>query len=398
MTYLKSIKIKNIKSHLSTNIELNQHVNILSGIGNSGKSNIIRAINFVNENRPLGTKFLSNYGDKQFSAELEFAEGNTISLTRNVSKTKKGDYKIDSSVYKINNEEYTGFGTNVPDKVKECLNLSDINIQKQLDTPYLITSSGGEFTRTINKITHIDETDKWRKDLTKSINKFNSDIESIGIENENLTIKIKKYDDLDLINDYYILCETLTNKKEKLEEKFIKILDYISNLTFINFKLNIISDQLTNLKLNVETLKQHLGSIQLLDKKCEVVEKYFNINNKLNKYSNIDSISLDKLKALDSSLKIANDKNVTLETAIKILSKINKLQGINTLKENVASMKIMLDNKTKIEYNISQTGKLLKTVFRIETVTSEFENLYSDIKICPICFSEVDINKIKDRI
>jgi len=54
----------------------------------------------------------------------------------------------------------------VPDKVRQALNMGELNIQWQLDKPFLITSGKGEISRAVNKVIDIEEATIWLSTLT----------------------------------------------------------------------------------------------------------------------------------------------------------------------------------------------------------------------------------------
>ena len=60
---IKKIIIENYQSHKKTIIELNTGVNAFIGDSDSGKSAAMRAINWVNSNRPLGEGFISDWSE-----------------------------------------------------------------------------------------------------------------------------------------------------------------------------------------------------------------------------------------------------------------------------------------------------------------------------------------------
>ena len=58
---IKSIEINNFRTHRNTKLEFAKGINALIGLPDSGKTNIIRFINWVLKNRPLGFKFHSDF-------------------------------------------------------------------------------------------------------------------------------------------------------------------------------------------------------------------------------------------------------------------------------------------------------------------------------------------------
>ena len=399
--YLKKLKIKNIKSHLDTEIEFHPNVNVICGSGGQGKSNVVRSINFPVTNRPSGGKMLSNLGDTSFSSELEFAEGNKVKLTRNVKKTKKGDIKVESSEYTLNDgESYTGFGQGIPDVIKEVINMSEINIQKQLDTPYLVTSSGGEFSRTVNRITNMDEADKWKKELSKSINNFNNSISDLGIENENLEIDLKNYDGLDTISNYLQLCEQIEFKKikkdkeiETVDSLLKKLIDTNCTHLIVSEKINLIESSLTS--INTLNIKK-----EGVESKRKLLVKLLETNEKLLKLVDIGKIdtNVQRMRKIHTERGIIGDKIKKLQAYHKVANNLTKFVELTLIEENVNKMKDILDKTKSNAYTSGLCRKYIKTINRLNVNIKEFEDNYAGMEICPLCFRPLDISIIKENI
>ena len=61
---ISKIKIKNFRSHKNTEIELSSGVNIICGDNDLGKSTILRALNWVNNNKPSGDSYITHGKNK----------------------------------------------------------------------------------------------------------------------------------------------------------------------------------------------------------------------------------------------------------------------------------------------------------------------------------------------
>jgi len=349
---LKTIAIENFKSHKDTVIDLHPHVNIIYGNPQSGKSNILRAIGLVKDNNPLGVKFLSNSikGDGTVAITLTTSEGNNVKYRKAIRVSKKGERKVRTHEFQINDDEpYAGFGHNVPDLVSKTLNLSELNIQKQLDEPYLITSSGGEFSRTVNRITNLDEANEWTQSLSKAINAIEKEtkttkkgIESIDEELESLEgldLIEKKMDNLELL---YADIKIASYKVKRLSNIKDKIVKYNEEITKLSGILTDIEEKVNKLdKLRQEQTKA-LKLVKLLVSYQKVLQ-FLSISDRLDTIEKL----YDKIKQ-----------------SVSLLKTLNKL---NTLRSEIGSAKIFL-NKEKQRY--------IKTL--------------RDIKECPTCLSEID--------
>lgn len=163
---IAKISIRNFRSHEHTVLELHEHVNAIVGRGQAGKTNIKRAVEWVTDNRPLGSKFISWWANGEpCTVEIEVVnpEG-----AYTVTMTKAGD---GSAEYRLNGpgwrepEVFSAVGTKVPDPVRRVLNLDAVNMQHQLDQPYLVTGSKGDISRAVNRVIQAEVADKWLTEL-----------------------------------------------------------------------------------------------------------------------------------------------------------------------------------------------------------------------------------------
>jgi exonuclease SbcC len=128
---LQKLLIKNYQSHKDSTLEFTDGINVIVGSSDSGKSAILRAIRWIIFNRPLGSNYIRK-GEDECHVQLENARG----------KVSRSKGKI--SQYIINGDIFKAIGTDVPDSIRDVVNIHDINIQKQLDSHFLVLGSGGE--------------------------------------------------------------------------------------------------------------------------------------------------------------------------------------------------------------------------------------------------------------
>jgi exonuclease SbcC len=138
---ISSITLTNFQSHDINFLRLSSGVNVIIGSSDSGKTAILRALNWCVYNRPSGKAHIS-YWNKDLKDET------TVVITKKqgqVLRIRGNDfngYRIargdpdDVSVI-----ELEAVGTDVPEEVTKLLNLSEVNIQRQMDRPFLISES-----------------------------------------------------------------------------------------------------------------------------------------------------------------------------------------------------------------------------------------------------------------
>ena len=230
---LEKLKIKNFKSYVEEEFNLHPNINVFCGIGQSGKTNIIRAIQLLSKNRPNGGVFLHKGVKKKGDVFVEgtFDSGDVVSIKKSVRIDKSGKKKLESTDYKLNKEKpFSGVGMGIPDRIVDVLNMSEVNIQSQLDAPFLITESAGEVARTINRITKLEEVDAVVSSFTSDINSANRDIKKVTESIDGIKSELKIYDDLDETEGVIKSIEALDfeiNNKENIMEEIDELLEQI---------------------------------------------------------------------------------------------------------------------------------------------------------------------------
>lgn len=178
---INSIHLKNFQSHKDTIMTFTNGVNVIVGPSDVGKTSLIRALRWLVHNRPSGEEFIS-HGETSTSVRIEF--DNTI-----IARVKtKG---ISKNSYVLNGIDLVGFGQDVPEEVSSLINMNDINIQYQLDGPFLLGESSGVVAKTLNKIVNLDKIDSSltnvkrlethnKQSLEKALNRFQTLTEELG--------------------------------------------------------------------------------------------------------------------------------------------------------------------------------------------------------------------------
>ncbi len=359
----RSLKIRNFKSHKDTQIDFSPGLNLIVGAPQSGKSNILRAIRLLWKNRPLGGNYLSSFLGDEGTTEIELSltDRPTVKLKKEIETKKTGEKHVASAVYSLGKKDYKGFGTGtVPDEVAEALNLDDLNIQKQLDQPYLITSSSGEIARTINKITKLEPVDGYVKELTTRINNTSHELRVLKEDIEQDQTEFDKYKGLDRL------------------ERIVK-------------KLELADRELRNEQRRCLILDRDLSLLEGVEERVVALTKF-----------------LDAEKYILAAEKV--DKEIEV-----LLVKDELFNKVGVLDAEIAE----LDKFLGAEKYIKEAGKLQKEIERLETkkelfitvieVCKEEEILRSDILelvdkyveqveklgVCPVCLRTVNKECIK---
>ena len=344
---IKNLTITNFQSHKESYLEFDPGVNAITGRSDIGKTTILRALNWVVNNKPSGFDFKKHDADFTY-AQIEFEEG--IKIERYKSKKENS--------YSINGEKLKALGQSVPEEVKKIINLNSINFQSQQDAPFLLSQSSGEVARYLNKIVNLNSIDNGLINIKR---------EMTQIKNKQENIKIQ-----------------IDDKKEELKQ-------------FENLKYH--ENKLIEIEQKEKIVNNKKSQILLL-------EQLINLINELNKKKNSYQW-IDKAKIILTGVK---QKGHDFKTAkIKIETLKNITQKINSLKDQLKDYQIITKNKNKI-YGLVEKNKTLKEKIILitllkkltenikkyiiikETISkkeSRFHQALKKLKICPLCNSEI---------
>lgn len=262
---IKSLEIKNIQSHKNSRLEFSPGINALVGTSNNGKSAVLRALNWAITNRPLGTEILlSNWaydskGKQNEEMSVKIEKENSVLIRR---KTKN------DNEYVLNGVVMEAIKTDVPESVKDFFALSETNIQKQQDAPFLLSQSSGKIAEYFNRIVRLDVIDRVLTNAESTRRKIKNQFELSEQEEKKLEKDLKKYDWLDsvekLIEKYKIVeakCENVSEIKDELEDSIYRF-NEINKRKFPNFsnEKKIILE-LEKIDLKNEDLKNEINSL-----------------------------------------------------------------------------------------------------------------------------------------
>ena len=166
---ISQLSIQNFQSHRDSHLTFDPGVNIIIGPSDSGKTAIIRALRWLIWNRPQGDSMRSNWGGET-EVSISFSEPD-LEVEPEVTR-RKG--KMDE--YIMNGMSFKALRGEVPKEVQQVINISEVNLQRQLDSPFLLSNTAGEVALHFNKVAKLDQIDtatqrinSWIRELTNVI-------------------------------------------------------------------------------------------------------------------------------------------------------------------------------------------------------------------------------------
>jgi len=228
---IEKVRIVNFQSHADTTITLTSGVNVIVGPSDQGKSAVIRALLWVIQNKPDGLGFVSHWNmtDKGVlkaptSVELEF-DGHKIVRYRDRVANR---YLVDGKVLEA-------VGRDVPEEIERLIDIKDINIQRQLDSHFLLSDSAGEVARILNRTIRLDDIDKLLALVEQKRRATKNTIEQVAEELQLIQVELGALAWIDAVVD--ILKEAQALEASIYKKTEIKSALYSTLQTYLNAKI-----------------------------------------------------------------------------------------------------------------------------------------------------------------
>ena len=290
---IKSLHITNFQSHKDTQLEFDPGVNIILGASDSGKTAIIRALRWLAFNRPQGDAFRSHWGGV-CSVEAVFDD--------HIISRKKD--KVDE--YILDGESYKAFRTDIPEEIIKALDINDINLQMQLDSPFLLNDSPGTVAQHFNKVARLDKIDTGLQKVQSEIRSLTSEIKFKEKDIEKREEELLKFSHLEKMEidieamqalyDMFLnitkthsklnsLISNITGKQEEIEEQSYllpleSLVDDILQLQETKKQKETIATNLHNLALDVSQIDaelEHYQEIISMENQVVLILSWYNI-------------------------------------------------------------------------------------------------------------------------
>jgi DNA repair exonuclease SbcCD ATPase subunit len=271
---ISSISISNFQSHADTKLELFPGVNAIIGQSDSGKTAILRAINWLINNRPSGEGFRSNWGGDTI---IDIDLGN-YTVTREKSKEDGNCYHLETRLGQPNSDgdslhSFTAFKQDVPQEIAEALNFSSINIQTQHDASFLLSNSSGEVARYLNQIVNLDKIDSALSNIAKKVRSENQALQNEQSRLSDLDTDLLQYDWIDGADGELEKLESLEVEIDMTEERY-------NDLNTLILKIEEITRQI-KIHNNILKAEPELVELEKLSKEIEKTSEDIDILNEL---------------------------------------------------------------------------------------------------------------------
>ncbi len=345
---INSLKIQNFQNHQKSVLNFSEGLNVIHGDNDQGKSAVLRALNWVINNRPSGFGFQpKDKAESTVAVEVTLDEDSVI--------RKRGKKE---NCYLVNGTKFSALRSEVPSEVSNLFNLSSASYQSQYNPHFLFTDSPGEVAKKINKIVGLEEIDAVLGRI-KAVKENNTrEIKHLSDRVEKLSTKVEKYEQVDYLWERVQLLSKREEILEKKKAEFDRGLDLAEEYDELTTALETFQD--------VQSIKSKLAEIEqeytLLEKMREEYQRLFR--------------KITLLKSIDSKLSIYD-----------VLDDLSDRVEVFAEKEN--ELEELRKHKVTFGYSVMEIGHLDTKIEELnETISGIEKQIQKEkkrLKVCPLC-------------
>lgn len=371
---IKSLSIKNFKTHKNTYVELSPTLNVFSGLSTEGKTALLSAIRLLCTNKPSGSEYISYFAKQppETSIIIEFDDCKIEFL-----KTKKTAKYIIHGDEKI---EFTDLNKKIPEEVQNLVKMDDDNFSWQFDLPYLLFGPKSEISKKINDVIGIQRFDEKIKEINKESLSLNREIKSKKDEVHEYKSLLKKIQNHTNIKDYLDVLEKM-EKQIRENNKFLEDLENLDQRLKIKRDLNKSEKKM----LEINKYIQDLRDLKDLDENKP--QKIIDLKNNIKNYKESKDKEYKVTNKFKKLIKLDEEK-----AQILALIKNNKEQTLSIIKEKINDFNFIKNKSNKAEKVFQKIINLDKDK---EKVRIEIEDL---IKKLSLMEELKDIKMVKSRL
>jgi hypothetical protein len=392
---LEALEIYNFQSHESSKLEFHPGLNVIVGPSDNGKSAVIRDLIWIIRNKPDGFGFVSHWNLTE--------KGALRSATYSVLTYDEGKKLIrrrtkDLNQYEVKGRILDAIGRDVPSDVEKALDITEINIQEQLDPHFLLSDSAGEVARILNRTIRLDDIDKLLAlvEQKKRATKNSSEQASLQLNqiNDEL-LALSWIDDIDmLIQKGQTLAESVTLMKKIKDALSVLVTQYKSA------ELEVVLCDVGSAEYDVEEV-QKLNRLQ--------INSRLSLNDlgvSLGRYqeASADIKNLPDIYMIDEvivTIDIHQKKLISIKnTRIKLKESLGVYQSAQSLLDEVNAIPAIDEQiilvqsiKKEIDTNVLKAKSLKELLEAYSQFESDIMNLNKTIHdlvdklpdVCPLC-------------
>jgi DNA repair exonuclease SbcCD ATPase subunit len=386
---LVRIEIDDFKTYHHADIDLSDGLTIFVGDNSAGKSNILRAIQWVFYNHPSGDGVI-RHGAKLATVKLTLDDG--VKVIRQKGKVKGGG-SVNRYCVEYPDMEPVCFdtvGRDVPELVRKVLGVSymvppdesacpDWNILKQADPPFLLSDSPIQRSKLLNVFIGVDAIDGGVKVLRGRAKAKEAEVKTLRETAERLKERLNSF--------RYLL--GVERKFEELEPMVVDIdalsrrLDALRGLSARLGHLRLEAERAAMRQTKTLGILKDLGNLR--DTICDYANKMSELEDLKNRVYNVRGAlqtATGRISALSSRGNADNLMNV-----------------LKTVSGRYEMLTRFSDALKKCEQDICASEQTYsKSSETVADLVEQYSNLLMEIGRCPVCGSPPNTSDIRDHL
>lgn len=400
---LQSIKIFNFQSHKHTEMKLSPGINALAGNSDCGKSAVLRSLCWGILNTPSGDAYISDWAKTQKGSikkgatcrvDIETDDGKQVSRVRGEGFN---GYLLFLSGAEQSDQSFEAIRSDVPEQVTETLRLGTVNIQRQLDGPFLLSSTPGEVARYINTLVNLTKIDDYqsavaskirvlginKKNIEEAVADSSKQAESLSWV-EDAEKKVKQV--VELENEFRRLTGLVRDTAEQLKAFYAQQED-AARMTKILNRVNPVLEELPKMLTEERSLEKAIEELRQSTishrEACVTICRY--------------------PKALDSSLESLADLKETKDTLCRKIANIEReflehSTALHNIPKNLDEIESRLNGLTRIHSVVQRSKETIDKLSRecfdyacwiqlAKDSETQFNQFRDELKtmVCPVC-------------
>jgi len=281
-------------------------------------------------NRPTGDSFRSTWGGET-SVTVQLQDGTIITRAKDTNKNE----------YVVNNRVLSAIKTDVPDEVKQALQINEINLQSQFDAPFLISDTPGEVATHFNKIAHLDQIDVGTKKINSWIVDLEQEVKKGEKEIDDKKGQLIQYEDLDKLEAQIEVLEGLEKNKNRVVNTQKELVQLVNKIKETQEKINT----LLSVLLLEKTVDRVLALLQAKTEKENEQQQLLQLTEEIaenkRKTANFKALiqaepTVKKVSELYNVLQEKEKENIIIKGLIKSIREKEKVT--TNLQEHIAKL------------------------------------------------------------
>ncbi|WPS85421.1 AAA family ATPase (plasmid) [Brevibacillus halotolerans] len=394
--YVDRIILENFQSHEYTDLELSRGLNIFVGESRQGKTSVLRAFQWVYENKPTGKRVIKK-GSDYAKVTVFLSNGFVVSRIMETKRSGKNGYEIIDPT----TGEVAYHNTKILPEVQKILGYNpfvidsdlqfNLNFMKQGSGWFLI---GDHFSaplkaKIIGAIYGTHYADAVARELEAEDRKVNEELKKTQVDVQSLNEQIVEYAHLDDLEITITEVEGLLKKIDQLSDRKEKILETLSKRNQLVTVVRECEETISSLShiqeasLLLEHVKiHHLKRTQLatvIEKRKDVLTKYNLLEESLRALRDIDKAK-EMFESIQGMHKQSNDIRQSQTKHRQIVSQIQVENEVIRATENIEQASVLLQEaKTAQSRRIEWLDKAERAK-RLEITRKDVSSKLSMIK------------------